>query len=110
MAYKNISAKGYVPNWSEEGFVIKKVQNTLAWASVINDLNGEKCVGTFYDKELQQQKKEEYRIEKVIKRKADKSYVKWEGYNILFNDWIDKKDIGDWMTYKWLNILQNQNL
>ena len=64
MAYKNISAKGYVPNWSEEGFVIKKVQNTLAWAYVINDLNGEKCVGTFYDKELQQKKKKSIELKK----------------------------------------------
>ena len=39
--YKNIFAKGYLPNWSEEGFVIKKVKNAVPWTYVINDLNGD---------------------------------------------------------------------
>ena len=51
--YKNILAKGYTPNSSEEVFVIKKVKNTLLWTYVINDLNGEEIIGTFYEKELQ---------------------------------------------------------
>ena len=45
--YKNIFAKGYTPNWSEEVFVIKKVKNTVPWTYVINDLNEEEIVGTF---------------------------------------------------------------
>ena len=45
--YKNIFAKVYVPNWSEEVFVIKKVKNTVPWTYVINDPNGEEIVGTF---------------------------------------------------------------
>ena len=53
--YKNIFAKGYTPNWSEEIFVIKKVKNTVPWTYVINDLNGEEITGTFYEKELQKQ-------------------------------------------------------
>ena len=51
--YKNIFAKGYTPNWSEEVFVIKKVKNTVPWTYVIKDLNGEEITGTFYGKELQ---------------------------------------------------------
>ena len=35
----------------------------------------------------------EFRIEKVIKRKSDKLYVKWKGYDSSFNSWIDKKDL-----------------
>ena len=50
--YKNIFAKGYVLNWSEEVFVIKKVKNTVLWTYVISDFNGEEIVGTFYEKEL----------------------------------------------------------
>ena len=46
--YKNIFAKGYMPNWSEEIFVIKEVKNTVPWTYVINDLNGEEIIGTFY--------------------------------------------------------------
>ena len=38
-----------VPDWSEEVFVIKKVKNTVRWTYVINDLNGEDIVGTFYE-------------------------------------------------------------
>ena len=87
--YKNIFAKGYTPNWSEEVFVIKKVKNTVPWTYVINDLNGEDITGTFYEKELQKKNQEEFRIEKVIRRKGDKRYVKWKGYNNSFNSWID---------------------
>ena len=83
--YKNIFAKGYMPNWSEEVFVIKKVKNTVPWTYVINDLNGEEITGTFYAKELQNTNQEEFRIEKVIRRKGDKLYVKWKGYNNSFN-------------------------
>ena len=69
--YKNIFAKGHMSNWSEEVFVIKKVKNTV----IINDLNGEEITGTFYEKELQKTNREEFRIEKVIRRKGDKLYV-----------------------------------
>ena len=57
--YKNIFAKGYTPNWSEEVFVIKKVKNTVPWTYVINDLNGEEITGTFYEKELQKTNKKD---------------------------------------------------
>ena len=70
--YKNIFAKGCTPNWSEEVFVIKKVKNTVPWTYVINDLNGEEIMGTFYEKELQKTNQEEFRIEKVIKRKMER--------------------------------------
>ena len=46
--YKNIFAKGYTPNWSDEIFVIKKAKNTVPWAYVTNDLNDEKNIGIFY--------------------------------------------------------------
>ena len=91
--YKNIFAKGQVPNWSEEVSVIKKVKNTVLWTYINNDLNVEEIVGTFYKNELQKTNQKEFRIEKVIKRKSDKFYVKWKGYSNLFNSQIDKKDI-----------------
>ena len=83
--------KAILQNWSEEVFVIKKVKNTVPWTYVINDLNGEEIAGTFYEKELQKTNQEEFRIEKVIKRKGDKICVKWKGYDNSFNSWIDKK-------------------
>ena len=91
--YKNIFAKGYTPNWSEEIFVIKKIKNADPWTYAINDLNGEEIIGTFYEKELQKIDQQEFRIEKVIKRKDDKLYVKWKGYDNSFNSWIDKTDL-----------------
>ena len=89
--YKNNFAKGYTPNWSEEVFVVKKVKNTVPWAYVVNDLNGEEIIGTFYEKDFQKTNQQEFRIEKVIQRKGDKLYVKWKDYNNSFNSWIDKK-------------------
>ena len=77
--YKNIFAKVYTPNWSEEVFIVNKIKNTVPWTNVINDLNGEEIKGTFYEKELQETNQKEFRIEKVIKRKGDKLFVKWKG-------------------------------
>ena len=91
--YKNIFPKGYMPNWLEEVFDISKIKNTVPWTYVINDLNGEEIVGTFYEKELQKTNQKEFRIEKVLKKKGDKLYVKWKGYDNSFNSQIDKKDL-----------------
>ena len=91
--YKKIFAKGYMPNWSEEVFIIKKVKNNVPWTYVFNDLNGEEIIGTFYEKELQKTSQEEFRIEKVIRQKGNKLYVKWKGYDNSFNSWIDKASL-----------------
>ena len=91
--YKNNFAKGYTPNWFEEAFVMKKIKNIVSWTYVIDDLNGEEITGTFYEKELKKIDQQEFRIEKVIKKKGDKLYVKWKGYDNSFNSWIDKKDL-----------------
>ena len=91
--YKNVFAKGYTPNWFEEVFVIKKVKNTVPWTNVINDLNSNEIIVTFFEKKLRNTNQQEFRIEKVNKRKGAQSYVNWEGYDSLFNSWIDKKDL-----------------
>ena len=91
--YKNIFAKGYGPNWNKEIFVVKHMKNTVPWIYLISDLNGAEIGGNFYEKELQKTNQKEIRIEKSIKRKGNKLYVKWKGYNNSFNSWIDKKDL-----------------
>ena len=58
-----------------------------------SDLNGEEVIGSFYEKELRKASQKEFRIEKVTKRKGNKLYVKWKGYDNIFNIWIDKKDL-----------------
>ena len=91
--FKNIFAERYTPNWSEEVFVVSKIKNTVPWTYVINDLNGEKIIGIFYEKELRKTNQKEFRTDKVIKRKGGKFYVKWKGYDSSFNSWIDKKNL-----------------
>ena len=88
-----ILPSGYTTNWSENVFVIKKVENTVPWTYVIDDLKEEEIVRTFYKKELQKTNQKVFRTEKVIKSKGDKLYGKWKGYNNSFNSWIDKKNI-----------------
>ena len=60
--YKNIFAKGYDQNCSEEVFVIKEVKNTVLWTYIISDLNGEEIVGMFYEKELQKTNQKKFRV------------------------------------------------
>ena len=82
--YKNIFAKRYTPNWSKEVSVSNKIKNAVPWTYVINDLNGEKITESFYEKELQMTSQKEFGIEKLLKRKGDKLYVKWNGYDNRF--------------------------
>ena len=63
------------------------------WTYAISYLKGEETNETFYEKELQKTNQKEFRVENVIKRKGDKLYVKWKGYDSTSKSWIDKKDI-----------------
>ena len=60
---------------------------------MISALNGEEIIGTFYEKKLQKTSQENFRIEKVLKRKGDNLHVKWKGYDNSFNSWINKKGL-----------------
>ena len=48
--YKNIFSKDYLPNWSEEIFIINIIQNTVPWTYLINDLKGEEIKRSFLKK------------------------------------------------------------
>ena len=89
---KNIFAKGYVPNWSDKVFVIAKVKNTAPWKNVISDLNRKKLLKCSAKNNRKKPNQKQFKVEKVIKRKHTNLYVKWKGYNNLFNSRIDKKD------------------
>ena len=73
--------------------MIKEVKNTVPWTYVIIDLNVGEIIRTFYEKGLQKTNQQEFRIEKVIKKKDDKLYVKWKSYDSSFNSCIDKKGL-----------------
>ena len=92
--YKNIFGKDYVPNQFQEVDVVKKIKNAVSLTYFISDLKSQQIVGTFYKKELQKTNEKEFRADKVIKRKSDKLYVKWKGYNSFVNSCIDKKRHG----------------
>ena len=88
--YKNVSAKVNLPNWSEKVLVVR---NTVLWTYVINDLNGEEIALTFHKKESPKTNQRKFRIEKVIRKKANKFYIKWMDCDNTFNNWIDMNDV-----------------
>ncbi len=89
---KRTFEKGYTPRWTEEVFTVSAIQYTDPITYKLTDLNGEEIQGTFYEQELQKTTQEIYRIEKVLKTKGDKLYVKWFGYPESFNSWINKSN------------------
>ena len=91
---KRTFKKGYLPNWSEEIFIIAAKEQKLEPEYQLEDFNKNLIEGKFYEKELQKiQLPEEYRIEKVIrkKKKGNKTqyFVKWLGWDNSFNSWVD---------------------
>ena len=93
--YKNIFAKGYTQNWLKETFVVSKIKNTVPWTYAISDLNIETISGMFYEKELQKTNQKEFRIEKMIKRKADKMYIKGKDMTIRLIVGLIKKILNE---------------
>ena len=85
--------KGCTPRWTEVVFTISKIALTIPITYKIIDLNGEEIEGSCYEQELQKKTHDIFRIEKVLKRKGDKSFVKWFGYSDTFNSWVSNKAI-----------------
>ena len=87
--YREIFDKSYKGNWSEELFIINKIQPTVPITYKIKDLLGEDIKGSFYRQELQKADQEIFRIEKVLKKdyKNKRMFVKWKGYSDKFNSW-----------------------
>ena len=98
---EGIFEKGYTPRWTEEVFTVSEVHYTDPITYKLKDLNGEEIKGSFYEQELQKTAQEMFIIEKVIRRKGDKSLVKWVGYADQFNSWVDNKDL---LSYNFFNM------
>ena len=72
--------------------LITKVKDTVLWRYVISDLKKEELQDGFLKKNLLKISQTEFKVEKVIKRKDNKLYVKWKSYDNSFNSWVDEKD------------------
>lgn len=92
--YKNLFDKGYTPNWTTEIFKIRKIVYTVPITYLIESLSGEEILGTVYAEELQLAKHSDlYLVERIIRKRRDKCYVKWLGFDSSHNSWITKNDI-----------------
>ena len=92
--------EGYTPNWTEEIFLVDKIQSTNPITYRSKDLNSEETQGrqgSFYEPELLKAKQDMFRIDKFIRRdyKKKQALVKWLGYSDDFNSWIPLKDLQD---------------
>lgn len=90
--HRGVFAKGYMPNWSNEIFTVIQIHRTNPITYFLRDYKGESIRGAFYEKEIQKVKHPDvYLVEKVLKRKGNKVYVKWLGMDS--RTWIPKKDL-----------------
>lgn len=92
--YKNIFEKGYTPNYSTEIFRIKSIQITNPVTYILEDYQGNPIKGGFYAEEIRRTRlPNTYLVEKVLKTRGDKVYVKWLGFSSQHNSWINKNEI-----------------
>ena len=91
---KQIFEKGYTPNWYTEIFKITRVARTNPVTYHLKDYYNQPISGGFYESEIQKTFYPEiYLVEKVLKKKGERAYVKWLGLGSEHNSWIDKKEI-----------------
>ena len=94
---KNLFEKAYIINWSDRIYKIKKIQKTRPRTYIVVDLNGKQHKGSFYTEDLQKNKDERFRIQKVLKYKTinGKRYglVKWIGYDRSESTWEPEEEI-----------------
>lgn len=88
--FKGVFEKGYTPNWGTEIFKIVKVNKLIPETYILQSYDGEILKGQFYRQELQLVKHPEgYLIEKVLRKKGNKSFVKFLGFDNTHNDWVE---------------------
>lgn len=92
--FKHIFEKGYTPNWTTENFTVKKINNTIPHTYILKDHKGNPIQGCFYEHEMLKTKHPDvYLVEKIIKKRGNRCYVKWLGFDSSENSWVNKEDI-----------------
>lgn len=92
--YKNVFAKGYLPNWTTEIFIIRKIKYTDPITYLLSDWEGNEIKGGVYSEEMQLVKYPDvYLVEKILRRKNNLVYVKWLGFDSRFNSWINENNV-----------------
>uniref|UniRef100_A0ABD2XQD3 Integrase catalytic domain-containing protein n=1 Tax=Trichogramma kaykai TaxID=54128 RepID=A0ABD2XQD3_9HYME len=90
---KHLFEKSYTLNWSTEVFTVCRVAPTDPVTYHLQDYLDHPISGCFYEEELLLAKHADvYLVEKIVKRQANKVYVKWLGFDSTHNSWIDKND------------------
>ena len=89
-----VFAKKYLPDWSTEICTIRKIQYTQPTTYLLKDSKNQNIEGGFYQEQLQKVRyPDAYLVEKVLKRKKNKVYVRWLGFDKTHDSWIDKDDV-----------------
>lgn len=92
--YKSVFEKGFTANFTPELFKIVKVNITNPTTYLLEDVFGHPIKGCFYEHELLKTKyPHTYLVEKVLKKKGNKLFVKWLGFSNAHNSWIEKTAI-----------------
>lgn len=92
--YKSVFTKSYLPSWSTEIFTVVKVNNTVPPTFMLEDYTGERIAGGFYTEEIRKTEfPDDYLVQKILKTKNSKLFVKWLGFDDSHNSWINKADV-----------------
>ena len=96
---ERIFGKSYEKIFSDEIFVIRRVDRTLPISYWLKDLNNKDIKGVVYHKELKRvELPKKYFVEKVVQTRKNRRtgkteyFVKWVGWPQEFNSWVDKID------------------
>ena len=83
--------KGYMAQWTEEVFVIRRIVPGVVLTYKIEEMDGTPLKGSFYRQDLQKVTVNDrtlWRVEKVLKRRKGEAFVQWKGWPAKYNSWI----------------------
>ena len=91
---KQVFEKHYTPNWSTEIFTIIQVMATNPVTYKRKDYRDQPIAGGFYEQELLKARYPDvYLVEQVLKKRGNKIYVKWLGFDNSHDSWISKSNM-----------------